>query len=223
MSATLISIHPQSLVATSADAERTLVEEEHMRSLDVSQTIEQTHLVEGRSGKGIQDLLKLRTFAQRTGKHYEFIDCQAQLDNYRRSAHGIKTVSEEEAVRAWNMALELTAADMFQEAEKQLLHAAFHYVQVGFWTQVSECEQFVEGLQEAMRSPPSRPPLKIPLLLPQIGSREVLGSLGLFCSREHGSIRRRQRLQEHTQPVPKISHATYSQEYGLKDLAWFAA
>ncbi|KAG9041410.1 hypothetical protein FS837_012307, partial [Tulasnella sp. UAMH 9824] len=180
---------PQSVVATSADGEITPVEEEPTLSLDVIQTIEQPQLVEGGSGKGIQDLLRLRTSAQRTGEYYEFIDCQTRLDNYKRSAHGIET-----------------------EAEKQLLHAAFHYVQAGFWTQVSECEQFLEGLQEVMRSP--RPPVRIPLL----------GSPELFYLRERPgprpppSPRKRYR-----QLVPNISHAIYSQEYGLKDLAWFVA
>lgn len=180
------------------------IEGERIRSFRLLDAISQTHIQEGRLGEGIRYLVKSWVAAQdhpvtQLSARTNF---EQQLLKHRRSTYSLETVAEEEAVRAWNMAVELTAAQMFVEAERHLLHAALCYRILGFQTQISDCSQFHDGLRDVTR--PLSPPRRIGRWIESRPAKTL------------GTIIRWER-------IPKISHPIYSQEYGQMDLIWFVA
>ncbi|KAG9047932.1 hypothetical protein FS837_001189 [Tulasnella sp. UAMH 9824] len=176
-------------------------EGERVRSIHLLQAIGQTHITEGRLGEGLRYLLESNRLAEAMGDDDDIMQCQQHLSKNRRSTHRIETVNEEEAEDAWNMALMLAEAQLYSEAERQLLFAATRYRDLGFQTPVWECEEFLTGLREVIRSLPPRP--RIPAWAATASSA--------------GSER------EYVPPIPPITHTIYSQEYGDKSLTWFVA
>lgn len=177
----------------------TLINGERLPSVELLQALSQTHFAEGRVGEGIRYLLKSSSVAQVAGRHYAGVEYRRQLYKYKRSISRIETVHEEEAVGAWNMALELAATQLDRQAESHLLHAALRYRELGFQRQVLECEQFMAGLQEVVRyRPPS--PLSKPAQAVDGGS-----------------------LGKRMQPIPPITHAIYSRKGGPSNIVWFIA
>ncbi|KAG9041411.1 hypothetical protein FS837_012308 [Tulasnella sp. UAMH 9824] len=177
----------------------TLIKGERLPSVELLQALSQTHFAEGRVGEGIRYLLKSSCVAQVAGRHYAGVEYRRQLLKHKRSISRVETVHEEEAVGAWNMALELAATQMDREAESHLLHAAFRYKEIGFQTQVLECEQFLAGLEEVVRyQPPSS-----------------------LCKPSQAVDGEGQR--KHMQPIPSITHAIYSRKGGPSNIVWFIA
>lgn len=174
---------------------------ERVRSLDLLQAISQTHLTEGRLGEGLRYLLESCRLAEATGGDDDIRQCRQDLSKQRRSTDRIETVEEQEAVHAWNMALKLADAQLYWEAERQLLFAVARYRHLGFQAQIWECEEFRKGLREVIRFPPPQP--RIPAWAATASRAGFEG--------------------EYVLPIPPITHTIYSQEYGDKSLIWFVA
>lgn len=181
-------------------------EGERVRSLDLLQAIGQTHITEGRLGEGLRYLLESCRLAEATGGNDDIMQCRQDLSKYRRNNHRIETVDEGEAVHAWNVALELAGAQLYREAESQLLFAVTCYRRLGSQIQIWECEEFLEGLREVIRFLPPRP--RIPAWA---AAASRVGSISHHDQREY------------IPPIPPITHTIYSKEYGRRRLIWFVA
>lgn len=172
-------------------------------------------------GRGIRYLLKSWAAA---GFTETTSDPRLQLNMYRRSPYRLETMPEEDAVAAWNMALKLTSSQMFHEAKKHILHAASRYKLVGSETQVSECEEFLEGLEEATRclSLPSKVSAAIKPTLTWSLQKQMERQVAEGKRLVEGLKETNRRLS----PPSRVSAAIvleFSQKYGLNDMSWLIA
>ncbi|KAG8950128.1 hypothetical protein FRC04_007983 [Tulasnella sp. 424] len=127
-------------------------------SEDLLQAVGERHIVEGRLGEALQYIQEYRRYAQPTGRDPATITFQKMLDQCRRSTSGVETVSEEEAAKSWNLALNFFAGQLYLEAERHVIDAALLYEVLGFDKQVLECVQFLDVIQDEAASTSPRNP-----------------------------------------------------------------